>query len=853
MLPETLIGSYKRYKEDTDVFTTWLSQTAITCGYNSVDLTRQSVTSQKAVPRHVSHAASIQPKDTASGSPKVTASKRKEPVGRIPHKSVPVTKRMVTTKDLIRQAEVIAESRTPKVQMPENIRLVVEHAIRARERCAAWFQQTNLHVNNSLDGHTHFIEVLKESLAILRPCYANCNDYPEGASPDHLFPLKHAEASKGVDLSTDQTSNRFAKLHIEDLDDILDVGLSKEVVAVTKDVTYDIYELEMEAVVDEAFDVFCLFEDLHRIQDFVKQTWMQYNDRKLDLLTASFTTNAAIELVRQASEEIRSVNQELQSKPISWAKATREILGMEDDAGGRYKDLTDSHQFTYWPTAHTLEIFAISVRIGYPQPVLRVLPVDLGQALKAEETKLWMEEQEVLSQLQRDLYFFDTCTGILTKAGLSHDPPVEDEASKGFRQLREGGELSVWIVFAARVLLDIRVILGDHLNRGYQESLEIASNADKLLAIDAHAQAADRWPGHLKDVPIQTRQTIKFWVSNYFPAQKKRHIDEYGPASGKKWLNSDLAAKYWKVVLGLESPEEIAAHTEYQIPLNMEPEFAYSHNPLYCGLVAYNIVLRMERAGLTLASFHQSIYIAAHLYNGLRQRDVIKDRWREMDTVIEQHQGTIFMGKLPVTSKECSSQLLLKLGFSARNWASDKKVGGVKSNRYIGGPTLVSNKTSDLLRRYFDKADSTERCLHQLKTLIEENQEPSMSTKVSRIQLTPLEFLARVRDWLPREGQTTGINYIHLNRTCIMLLKCLRRKMHQRLGKLYPEPHDWDSQRDYSTMVLAVFGEVQKESYECCKSETGCSIEHATKLHVARDVIQTFLNTQKLVDLKAQR
>ena len=33
MLPEILAGSYLRYKEDTNAFTTWLSKAALACGY----------------------------------------------------------------------------------------------------------------------------------------------------------------------------------------------------------------------------------------------------------------------------------------------------------------------------------------------------------------------------------------------------------------------------------------------------------------------------------------------------------------------------------------------------------------------------------------------------------------------------------------------------------------------------------------------------------------------------------------------------------------------------------------------------------------------------------------------------
>jgi len=39
MLPSVLSGSYVRYKEDTTIFATWLSETAETCGYKLPEVT----------------------------------------------------------------------------------------------------------------------------------------------------------------------------------------------------------------------------------------------------------------------------------------------------------------------------------------------------------------------------------------------------------------------------------------------------------------------------------------------------------------------------------------------------------------------------------------------------------------------------------------------------------------------------------------------------------------------------------------------------------------------------------------------------------------------------------------------
>lgn len=53
---------------------------------------------------------------------------------------------------------------------------------------------------------------------------------------------------------------------------------------------------------DKIFAVSCFFEDLHSMQDFVKDTWQSYRDGKLDAQTAAFVSNAAIALARREEE-----------------------------------------------------------------------------------------------------------------------------------------------------------------------------------------------------------------------------------------------------------------------------------------------------------------------------------------------------------------------------------------------------------------------------------------------------------------------------------------------------------------------------------------------------------------------
>ena len=46
------------------------------------------------------------------------------------------------------------------------------------------------------------------------------------------------------------------------------------------------------------FAAFCLFEDLRKLRNFVKQIWQDYKERKIDLISAAVTTNTAIDIAR---------------------------------------------------------------------------------------------------------------------------------------------------------------------------------------------------------------------------------------------------------------------------------------------------------------------------------------------------------------------------------------------------------------------------------------------------------------------------------------------------------------------------------------------------------------------------
>lgn len=93
MLPEILAGSYNRYKEDTTVFTTWLSKAAIACGYQAPKVLRQDTTYPK---KQDSQGLAPKLKGRARKEAREATKKSKEPSSSI-EPAPSVTKYEVTT------------------------------------------------------------------------------------------------------------------------------------------------------------------------------------------------------------------------------------------------------------------------------------------------------------------------------------------------------------------------------------------------------------------------------------------------------------------------------------------------------------------------------------------------------------------------------------------------------------------------------------------------------------------------------------------------------------------------------------------------------------------------------------
>lgn len=172
-LPEFLSGSYRRYKEDTNIFITWLSQASKAAGFKPKKKPQQPTSeSSKQNPQASSQRLKGKERKLAKEAAKANS---------LPDNAIQTVRYKVTTQDLLRQAEVVTKA--GKDQMPSHVQRVLERAISARERCTQWFENVKARDHGNA-GHRRFIEVLQSILSLLTRRDPEDNTVPGSSASD---------------------------------------------------------------------------------------------------------------------------------------------------------------------------------------------------------------------------------------------------------------------------------------------------------------------------------------------------------------------------------------------------------------------------------------------------------------------------------------------------------------------------------------------------------------------------------------------------------------------------------------------------------------------------------------------
>ncbi|MCJ1287916.1 hypothetical protein MMC26_007268 [Xylographa opegraphella] len=774
MLPDFLESSYKRYKAHTTVFTTWLAETAARCGFVSSHRSTNPVhppsTRLKGKARKEAQAA--------ANSTKASSSKQTATHG------IPSLKYIVPIADLTAQAQTIVNSTRPKIQVPQHIIDAAERAIATRRRFTSWFRKSADKVGvQEADNkkHSHFANVLEDILKALEPCFPPAT------------PQSEALAESKDEISW---ANRFELLAVDQMPitepstECARPETTSELPHSAK-VVYEIDTSEEDSVEERIFATYCLFEDLKQLRQFLTELWTDYHSGKVDLMTASVTTNTAFDLVRRSEEDfIRAYPKFNQYEEIMEPLYIFACLLRGEDPA--FKQLpgdvanyamADVAEWMYLPVYVLLSSFCDVISKGaVPVAKRGLFGLYNPHASRARMSfrEAFKEDQIVLLEALPEF-----C--LIQMFGL--ELPVVDELTRGLCEMSRTKQISLWLVFATQIFLDIHHIMREAVDQGLVQLRVIGSEAKSTLqsywTVPKPAVAPDTWPKQ-NEMPIK---------------QLSREIDQ--------WILSDVF---------LEMKKKFKSPSLYNIANPEQSDEAYyllSRHPLLCGTLAFKICLQIQEFGVILANAWGSVIYTAHLYNAVRQTGQLAIPWPDMDFIIDLHTPQrVFVGGAPTTPETFFKQASLMLGMSPETFAQARTPG--RTARIVHsqkGPRGLEENSpvAHVLRKRYCADEPVELTMHNVEKLLNDKAQQEhglLSRQLCRQwekshRLSQLQLLQTLRAALTHEIPRLQFNYVALHQRCIGLLRRLRENLHEDFVR-YISPEYLDNESQLAFVVIYI-------------------------------------------------
>lgn len=748
MLPDSLVGSYRRYKADTSIFATWLEETAVACGYQA---TKPSF--RKA---HVQV-------DGAS----------EEQVHVVP------------VKTLIEQADLIAQHIESTLHCPRFVVRAATRAIEARRRFTNHFAAIGLSEASDA-AHRHFLDVLERALDLVKPVdnvrlktYASTNA-STNASTTSSDPITEDEAST--------LANRFDMLEVEDTLDLSSdtmenaTDIEPKAEAVQVEVQEDEDTSLQESMVKQMM-VYHFFQDLENVREFLKETWEQYKARTLDLRAATIITNAAISLVQHAEAEVAEAcgADEERSYLDLVTILIPGLAGFSNGADETTRTInpkglvTEIGLFTHLSVFHTLHTIQASVA---NTPIAQ----RANMAICARHFNSWLKtwdidpltqpmchmmevENEALVHYLADLVVHETILHGPTH-WLGASLQLLDELSLALLAVKtplavKSMQIAAYSVFAGRILLDINGLLSDQSIRPFLElKIAAAKCVDRFGPLNGDPDAEPKVlaiPG--MDETLATVRTIPSFITDY-----------------KLLVPSPRL---------IRDAFDTLNHKESLVHPSDQYEVIFKKNAAFCGTMKLKLDMLMEAVGIHLANHHLSILSCAYLFLALRNRGLLHGQWPELEAAVRLHGRALFVGSIPSTADEISSRFGRRIGISitARSkahradldpWDPNMKV----AHTDLRPGCLKLSEVSLLLNKYFENDETMVRTAygihaHIVKQLDADQQANRQTSRSATKAVSFVELLVHLRDHIPAMIKPIDFDYMHLTEECKSFLDML--------------------------------------------------------------------------------
>ncbi|KAH6893462.1 hypothetical protein B0T10DRAFT_457564 [Thelonectria olida] len=631
MLPIALKSDYKEYKEDTNAIASWLASTAKLCGY-SADLLSKAA-QQTAVTT-----------SRLKGKERKDARERNKAAFGAPQR---LQKRIIAIKDFVPLAEFISASKKPVIVVPESLMNTLNRVIAIRSHFGLRMAKAGVpETEESAASHGYFIGVLQEVQSIFEARIAETARVDPATAP--------GPAQKGFSpLAVYETSKEFA--------DAPNAIVKKSEKAPIDEV---VYEAEPPASWEDAVTTYGLMmQDMVQIRGQIMDMWKLYIKECRDLASVAVAINTATDFARLIMEDAEPIFRNhggvltVVDKFINSYVVEKTREAMREDMTKRvymrfgYYDV--SNEYFLSSSQFVTELAGL----GVPDHV-RLARRDIVPFYNPQNDMNKLHPQEKLAEDKAILTQYWSEADVLAR--YVSDYPVEDEFTRGMRELNRTGTVPFMLVFAAQVLLDLHHLSRRNVEHAYM-SLEFELTTLKMFV--------DKFFYVHRDV------TTPRWT-----AAKKGKLHQ---------LQCSVASFIDDPVLKAKTENQGARRNS----VTREKHYILRQNPLLAGLVLFHFRAGALENGLEVVNAWGTLAVPAHLYNAVRQEKLSKRIWPDMEILINAlGESRFFPGGRPTQRGVYFDRYAIQMGVSASNFSPT----GRKADKRARNKR---NKTSEVLAK----------------------------------------------------------------------------------------------------------------------------------------------------------
>ncbi|EXJ91614.1 hypothetical protein A1O3_00162 [Capronia epimyces CBS 606.96] len=787
MFPQYLASSYLQYKSDTDHVATWLATTAKRCGFAADLLTASETEPSQKAPKLKGRARMLAKQAAKANKPTTQpAAASKPPVYTIP------------IKEFLPMAQYISGFGKPPIKVPNSFVRILDRAIALRKNVgdALRSQPDGQTLRNQDDRisderHSFFVGVLEGVRETLKPrmsadVKAKGLETQAAASGPEPEPQSHL-------------SNVFSSLTVEDVDvpDSMDEtpeSSTPNSAAGIPEQAKPTYRAETMMDLEEAFVALtCLLADFDSVRTVLKETWIGYSEGRFDIVSASITSNTALELARRLEEEQQQI-----FAPHGGSQHMLELYycahslgqGYDHDYRERPEDdinfgIYDFSSTFYWPIYLILNSY-LDVHQPGSVPVYKSGTYGLydprADRLKMSNREKWKEDKIILSEILPDFSI------------ISFDPtrsPTDDEFTRGLCLAFKTGKLTLAVLLAAQVFLDIHHILRDNVNRGFRDLCRVAASSV--------ASITENFKFH---------QNLK--IENW-PASNDQVLRQ---------LANHIRGNCADVVQGVRQ------RVGFPPDITIEVNRLLKNHPIKCGLAVYDIKATFYEAGVTFCNAWGSVLFSGHLYNAVRQEKLSDHYWKDMELLFGlQDVQHMFTGDHPTAADQYFRRFCLAMGYSASNFARNRRrthngtasvsasaagprglvkqapVSRMFMPRYSHGAERMNMSAEDVEKILAksnwlevdadnDSDEERNREEERVPVTLERQSKPSSNSHLkkkweTRHQLSVVQLLRTLRSSLQVEIIEFSFDYFSMHRNCWRLLRNVKEATKDRMRQIF--------------------------------------------------------------------